>query len=86
MRSGYIAINYSNLLSASGNGGYSWPSTGVILNSATSATAYYFGFNTHTVHPSNGADYRWLGFSLRCLASAGGTHTIDTVDHLMDSQ
>ena len=66
VRSGWISLIIGRLRAA-GNGGFGWPSSAVAYTSVTSATAYYLGFYTTNVGPSDGPYHRWNGFPLRCL-------------------
>lgn len=73
MHSGYIDP-ISGLLKSTGVNGYGWPL--FATSSAWGNTefgAYYFNFGANGVSASNGPNFRWDAFPLRCLARGGGT-------------
>ena len=83
MRSGSINIGngHSGYV---GVGGNYWPSTAASKRSDNSSvfSAYILGFAASGSYPSNGPDYRWFGFPLRCLARGGGSYSSGTPVHL----
>ena len=60
MRSGYVYPG--NFLSGAGYGGYYWSD-----RAGSSSYAYSLGFDPSYVYPSI-IYYRYLGFSVRCVA------------------
>ncbi len=71
VRSGFINLPSRNggTFLAAGLYGDWWSSRAAAYTSSTSATAYLLTFNASTVYPSYGPDFRWYGFSLRCLST-----------------
>ena len=64
VRSGNVNISNGRLRNA-GNIGYGWSSRAAAYTSGTSATAYWFEFQTSAVNPSHGPNNRWNGLPLR---------------------
>ncbi len=69
VRSGYVYRNNSSAR-VLGVDGHSWSATAspVYYGGSAGLTGYNLGFNASGVFPSNGPDYRWNGFPIRCLA------------------
>ncbi len=72
VRSGYIELpKTAGRLRNAGNNSLAWSSVASATRNdgASVPSAYYLHFFGSNVNPSNGPDYRWYGFPLRCLAS-----------------
>ena len=63
VRGGYV--NPGNSLNYAGYNGYYWSSVG-----RSSSVAYFLSFNSGGLGPSD-SDFRYYGFSLRCVALGG---------------
>ena len=69
VRSGNINMSNGRLRNA-GINGYNWSTMASSKHNSGSAvpSAYDLGFDATGVYPSHGPNFRWIGFSLRCLA------------------
>ena len=66
VRSGFVGLGSGFL--GGFDASYGWSSLSVVFTSVTSATACNLGLNASGVAPSNGPNFRWFGFPIRCLA------------------
>ncbi len=66
VRSGNVDLNNGSLR-FSGGVGYDWSRSAVAYSSATSASSYWFDFNSSVSRPSTGPFNRYFGFPVRCL-------------------
>ena len=65
VRSGIVLLSHGSLRNF-GINGYGWSSASRAFTSVTSATACNLGLNASGVAPSNGPNFRWFGFPIRC--------------------
>ena len=66
VHSGNVDLNNGSLR-FSGGVGYDWSRSAVAYSSATSASSYWFDFNSSVSRPSTGPFNRYFGFPVRCL-------------------